>query len=342
MRFRAFAGAAVSTALFVLVVVASIAFAQLIPRVALVSSEIGMPSDEVTLAVERRIDLSTPANLELQWSDPTKLETPAGVDGFVTALVEPEQATCGSVVAHVNDQPIVALCSPFPLWRDLSSRSNGVDADVIAAMLVDSNHLTSSDADRSTVRRAIREWQSEIGVPVDGVIEPSTFLWFGAEVEPFEWSVNVGDSLANNPDLASAVSRITSATVAGDITASREGWFFELASGSPPIPVRSDGSIELAGSTLNTYLPEAARAEQLSELGGRLYLDQPILTTAVTATALVGDETGGWCVIRSDSLTGNLTPVGVQVIDSRLGSVFLQGEISPGDRILAFPGGQAC
>ena len=315
---------------------AALALGYLAPDVLLGSPlQDGAPTN--AFALERTLDLATPASVTLTWSESESFGLAPSSSGVVTDLQSATEG-CGKVVMRIDGEPVRLLCSQFPLWRDLTASSSGVDADVLWSLLEAGGFLNGDQTSIASRWRAIRAFEDDGGATRDGVISPSEFLWVGDSPVEFAWRVSLGDRVDDVSVIAETFPQLTRASLDAS-PASDFDWVFTPQGGVGDIPV-SESSID--AFALGEVLSEEAIASTPTELGGIIRLAEPILTWSFPVEFLRQDEDGALCVLRVDATTGDATLVPVELVTTRLGGAFVISDLSPGDELANESRGPTC
>ena len=155
------------------------------------------------------------ASLEI--SPPVKLS--ANGDGFVTtvSLHQGDAIESGTVVMWVNAEPVVALATSIPLYRDLVIGDRGTDVAALQEMLIARGYLSGS-ADGLfwyTTYEAVRALKRDLGFPdtMDGSFHLRWFVWLPiASFRVDHLTVIAGDRISSGTVFASqdgSLSKIT-------------------------------------------------------------------------------------------------------------------------------------
>lgn len=189
--------------------------------------------------------------------EPTTVSAPAaGVLTRVTAAGT--DVSRGSVLFHVDEQPVVLLLGAVPMYRDLSSGSEGADVEQLEANLVALGYtgFTADDEYTDATADAVEEWEEDLGVPSpDGAAAQSevVFLPVGGRVDTA--AAAVGDTL--QPGTAVVDLTGTAQLVDLEVDAADADL---VAAGTAVTVVLADGT-ELAGTVESTTVSASAAAE---------------------------------------------------------------------------------
>lgn len=145
------------------------------------------------------INYSDPAELPftLNIGEPTVLALPT--TGVLTAThCEPGQAiTSGSTLAEIDGQPILALSTPSPFYRNLEEGSTGKDVDALRQGLINLGYqIAPTGAYDAPLVSAVQTLQINAGItPADGTFRHSNFLWLPANtLTPAQCPLTLGQT----------------------------------------------------------------------------------------------------------------------------------------------------
>jgi hypothetical protein len=265
------------------------------------------------------------------------------VSGLVSSVaVQPGvEVACGQEVLRVAGRVLLAYCGPGPLFRGVSSRTTGADADQFVEFLRGLGLLADGDVTRQQVDRAIRDLQALLGWTVNGVVMPGDFVWIGAPFVPSAVLLEPGMSVDAAGDVMQVASTLVSATVtvgsgAQPVDSSSSPFVFALDSSTETYPVGADGTIEGLAALEGELRARLANGELPVSAVGSVRLAEPVLALTVPATAVVSGSAGE-CVWIRDGSVERVVPV--SVLGSSIGVVFVEGEISNGDEVVVAPVG---
>lgn len=135
----------------------------------------------VVAATEGRVGSSLQLNTVAAWAT-----APAGANaavGVVTSVVvtPAQQVAPGDVLYTVDLRPVVVAAGAVPSFRALGADARGADVEQLQRLLAAKGYLSESRtisgrADPATVA-AVRQWQQDLGVPVDGVVQPADVIY---------------------------------------------------------------------------------------------------------------------------------------------------------------------
>ena len=251
---------------------------------------------------------------ELTWDEGIEVRVATGASGVITSLDvrSGDDVACGDVIMHLNGEPLVAFCAPFPLWRPVDAATIGPDRLAVDEFL---------DATGASPAR------------VDGVVDPIRTIWLRGPLTVDSVDVEVGDLLVGgdvvlrvDPSLHSAQLRIaphlgTRAVFAPDVTPAQ-------------LQVDADGRITDLDALVAITRGQPDQAP--TELTGRLIESLPDGAVTVPIGALIDGPTQD-CVVTDD---GDIRPVDILVAEA--GGATVIGEITPGDRVRLQTGSASC
>ena len=105
----------------------------------------------------------------------------------------------GGPLFKVDEQPVVALYGSVPLYRTLRDGvSGGPDVQQLETNLAELGYtgFTIDDAYTSATAKAVRAWQSDLGLRETGIVEPGQAVFTPGAVRIAEQTARVGDVLA--------------------------------------------------------------------------------------------------------------------------------------------------
>lgn len=113
-----------------------------------------------------------------QW--PVARSTVSPATGTVTSVELPQDGliASGAVLYTVDMRPVVVIDGTVPAYRDLSAGMTGEDVRELQQFLVDQRGAALSADGRfgSATVKAVRAWQRELGITVDGVVRLGDLL----------------------------------------------------------------------------------------------------------------------------------------------------------------------
>jgi hypothetical protein len=290
----------------------------------------------------REIDLAAPATVAAVWSADRRVRLPA-VSGLVSSVsVSPGvELGCAQEVLRVSGRALLAYCGPGPLFRDVSSRTNGADASEFVAFMQRVGLLEQGEVTRQQVDRAIRNVQAWMKWPVTGAVTPQDFVWIGEPFIPSDVLVEPGVIVAAGADVLQIAPVVESATVAvgsgaraGD--AATSGFVFALDSSSTTYAVGTDGTIDDLSGLAAELRERLVDGELPASAVGTVRLEKPLSALTVPATAVLSGPSGE-CVRVSGA--GGDRAVPVSVLGSSVGVVYVDGAITDGDQVVVAPDG---
>lgn len=326
---------------------AALALAVIAVPLAHYTADRGQVLDPTTMAVVTRdADLATPATLTLRWSTVRTFRFGIGVSGLVTAVrAHPGRTVgCGSVVVKVDGREVIGLCTPHPLWRDVSAVTTGSDFDGVVRALAAMGYLPSRATPSTAAFAAgVKRFQRDHGLTPTGVLAPAQVVWLPGPVVPTAVAVQVGERAAAGEELLTVGERLLSATGAGSAPAgTHPKRVFNLEGSGERFPVTPEGSLadpEAFGATARRL--SAGQGPDLpSEAPGFVRLATPVTAAAVPTAAVISGPSGT-CV--QTVVGGVRTTVPVVVVGSTIDGVLVSGQLRPGTQVaLAADAGASC
>lgn len=291
--------------------------------------------DSQFVAVTTRIsDRPAQAELAISWTQGTVLRSSS--TGLVTDLTAEAAISCGSVVLHIDGEPVVATCGSAPLWRDVGGWTTGSDRDEVVELLEAEDLLSNTNPGAREVSRAIAQFQEERGLTRTGLLLAESTVWIGSgDIATAEPLVEIGDRVALDDPIYQIAPTLTEAIVESSDFDTTGPIVFSISE-SPTRFAISDGrvtdlqSLEIELRQLDP-LPDA---ELATRVAGSIRLAEPRELLAVPATAVITDNSVT-CVMASRG--ADLQPVEVSVLGSLTGTVLVDAELADGDLVLVNP-----
>lgn len=206
---------------------------------------------------------------EVEWTGElgygSSVDLTAPVDGTVTATVTVGTVVRrGDVIVEIDEQPIVALYGPIPMWRDLDTDVDGDDVRQLETNLValgyDPDHTVTVDETFTTATQAMVErWQEDLGVEATGTVGQDDVLIVAGPVSVTSAPM-VGD-LVRQGEVLGGVSARSIVTDVVTAAADAEEWgdvaSDEIATLSVIVPVALDSVDEwFVGQPVTVTLPD--------------------------------------------------------------------------------------
>lgn len=145
------------------------------------------------------IDYTDPADIPftLNIGEPTVLTLPS--TGVLTAThCEPgKPIASGSSLAEIDGQPILAINTPSPFYRNLEEASTGKDVDALRQGLINLGYqIAPTGAYDAPLASAVQALQANAGItPADGTFRHSNFLWLPANtLTPTQCPLTLGQT----------------------------------------------------------------------------------------------------------------------------------------------------
>ncbi|MCT2085175.1 peptidoglycan-binding protein [Microbacterium enclense] len=158
-----------------------------------------------------------PRTLPLELDMAPSIELSSSASGRVTALAcsESRALRSGDIAMRIDGQPVAALASEQPFYRDITWGVEGADVDALRAALGDLGYeVATSGRYSGELHDAVAVFQRDRGIaPADGSLLLSSILWIpNAQTVPSKCSLSLGQAY-NGGDLF--------ATVPGDLRSLR-------------------------------------------------------------------------------------------------------------------------
>ncbi len=304
------------------------------------------PQSDLNVAAVTRRDLARREELDgtVGFGDETPLVLP--IEGTLTSLPEPGTVIDhGSVIAAVDDQPVIAIRSDATLWRDLGpSVEDGDDVLAIERMLAQLGYAAEYDVTvdgdwTDATTNAVEAFQEDHGQDDDGEITRGEIVFIpgalrvadvggvlgqpaseaGITVTATDPTINVQLEVADATLLAAGdgvtVELPDGTTVPGTVVSIGEASTDESGATTIPVEVTVEGGVELPTGSPVDVLVEIVAAEDV---------------LAVPVEAVLALAEGGYAVeVREGSGT---QLVGVELGTFADGFVEITGDVAEGAR----------
>lgn len=236
----------------------------------------------------------------------------------------------GSAIARIDGQPVIALATATPLWRDVALGDTGADVRALQQELnrLGSRVVVDGIAGRSTIRAGSAMLRTAgMSNPPPDRISLDAVTWIPSDVSVVRSCAGtVGTDVQRNDTLVELPSELRGARLEQlpvDPVAGRR----EVRVGSTSAPIGSDGVVnEAAALEAIAGAPEYATAVASSDAPSTTAtwrLADPIEVAVVPPTAL-WDVRGGSACIRSVDDVGHREDRRVEVVGSQLGQSFVR------------------
>lgn len=143
----------------------------------MVGQEHSRTTPPVTYLVgEETIERSLTYPVTAAWRTVLTFRSPAS--GIITELATSGNIQPGTVIARVNERPLVVLSGAVPAFRQLELGATGRDVAALSDYLVEAGYLDeASDTYTELLAAAVEDWQREVGIPATGTVELGDVLF---------------------------------------------------------------------------------------------------------------------------------------------------------------------
>jgi hypothetical protein len=109
----------------------------------------------------------------------------------------------GDPLFKVDERPVVALDGSVPMYRALRVGAEGADVRQLEQNLTELGYrgLTVDDTYTTATAAAVRSWQSDVGRPRSGAVEPGQVVFTPGLIRVAEHMARVGDTIGGGPVL---------------------------------------------------------------------------------------------------------------------------------------------
>ena len=223
---------------------------------------------------------------------------------FTTVNVDAGQdVTTGTVLATVDNTPVIAYASATPLWRDLARGATGADVTV-AQNFLKAEGFYAGKADGTvaySTEKAIKAFNKGKGFGTNNpVLGLASLSWIGpGDVTVAAVSVHAGNACAPGTVLFTTTAALAAIDVTETPNVPRDADILLTVSGITTPYVAGSGRV-----TVPDFVQKVAAAlgPQTTDGVGTVALAQPVVVAWVPSSALVVDQQGRTCFFSG--LTG--------------------------------------
>lgn len=230
--------------------------------------------------------------------------------------------TSGSVVARVDERPILALWTSVPLFRDLTAGDEGTDVDGLRHELARLGFEVDPTGPYSrAVEKAVTSLQKRVGfTDPDGSLKRSEIAWLPeASVVANSCDGVVGDAIDPTGSFATIAGGLSNVRVGPDASAmkqlpgERQLTLFGAAGPIDPEGAVNDPDFLHAVAESNEYKMSLATSSQEHIQTGTSELVTPVDVYRVSPSAIFGVEGQNGCIQSGDDA------IPVSIVGSALG-----------------------
>lgn len=236
--------------------------------------------------------------------------------GLVTSVdvAVGDTLTTGTVVATVEDLPVVAYTSEAPLFRDLAAGDTGRDVRTAQTFLAELGHYGGAIDGRVTeaTEAAIAAFNDAHGWGDDTTLRLASLVWVGPGPGTVATvSSQVDAEVQPGEELVSMTAPISHVTVSEPAGLPPEGDLV-LHLGSRTVPYERGSGIVTNPSLASAIADALAPAEQGTVT---LALAEPVRIGTVPSSAVVSDPDGATCIFADvTSAPLPVTPLGGRLV----------------------------
>lgn len=282
-------------------------------------------------------------------------------EGVVTALHMSQGAAAqpGNVLFELDGSPKVGYSGLSPFYRELSMGMQGPDVVSLSGLLEEVGFLpkgTVTDYFSFEVFAALSNFQSEVGLKDNGILDPSSFVFIPADLGvladmrlavaspvPSDGVISVGTGIPLELRVVAPGEENAVAGLNGQLLLSSQAKTQELDR-----TVVTGPEAALIYEALDKWSQEGNIPPKLLEGNTALFTGlqvsqkETITSGVVPNTAVVANEDGGTCVLvvtREDPLVSKFQPVQITPISSEIGVTGVNQELI-GERVVRAPNDQ--
>ncbi len=266
-------------------------------------------------------------------SDPVLLTITAQDSGVITSVPDVDGVLrYNSEAFRIDEVPVVVLPGDFPAWRDLDEGYVGTDVEQFESALnllgYGAGALTVDDYFSEFTDSVAREWQEDVGLPVDGRFDLEDAFFAPAEAVVAEVLVAVGDAVSKGtPVIVVRTQRVaTSPSTAGSGAPSSAADVLQLQQALVRLgyTVPTDGIVgEETTAAIKAWQADiGAEADGVVDLGEVIFLPQPVRVTEASLT--IGSPVNDGSAVLATSSSSSVVLVDLPADDQDLLEVGLE------------------
>lgn len=290
---------------------------------------------------------TTPARLSLDWRDGPVVAAPPW-SGTITrvGVTVGDELVEGTVVAHVDEQPVRVLQTSIPLYRPVGPGTSGTDVLEAGRYLERRGLLAAGSATETyddELRRAITQMQTDHGLPMQtkGTLLPEWFVWVPETMTVSTVEISVGGPA---PAAGSPVLKANRTLTAARVVAAEDGVeprapasddvlsFVDDATGATWPLTAGSLDVDMSGIEPNDLLSMQGDDEEIS---GTLTQERSRGTLYVPSSSVETGRDGRYCVWLSTDGADEYESRPVDIADGRPGTVAIVSGLDEGDVVLA-------
>jgi membrane fusion protein, multidrug efflux system len=110
----------------------------------------------------------------------------------------------GEPLFRIDEQPVVALYGPVPMYRTIEEGVEGADVRQLQENLVELGYsgLSVNGVYTPSTAKAVSAWQADLGFPETGIVEPGQVMFLPGPVRIAGHMARVGDATRGAPVLS--------------------------------------------------------------------------------------------------------------------------------------------
>ena len=266
-------------------------------------------------------------------SDPVLLTITAQDSGVITSVPDVDGVLrYNSEAFRIDEVPVVVLPGDFPAWRDLDEGYVGTDVEQFESALnllgYGAGALTVDDYFSEFTDSVAREWQEDVGLPVDGRFDLEDAFFAPAEAVVAEVLVAVGDAVSKGtPVIVVRTQRLaTSPSTADSGAPSSAADVLQLQEALTRLgyTVPVDGIVgEETTAAIKAWQADiGAEADGVVDLGEVIFLPQPVRVTEASLT--IGSPVNDGSAVLATSSSSSVVLVDLPADDQDLLAVGLE------------------
>jgi len=266
-------------------------------------------------------------------SDPVLLTITAQDSGVITSVPDVGDALrYNSEVFRIDQIPVVVLPGDFPAWRDLDEGHVGSDVEqfesALDALGYGAAALTVDEYFSEFTDSVARQWQEDVGLPIDGRFDLEDAFFAPTEPVVVELLVGVGDAVSQGtPVMVVRTQRVAGSGLTADSEApSSSADVLQLQEAlvrlGYSVPTDGVAGSETAAAIAAWQSDLGAEVDGVVDLGEVIFLPEPV--RVIEASLTIGSPVNDGSAVLATSSSSSVVLVDLPADDQDLLEVGLE------------------
>jgi peptidoglycan hydrolase-like protein with peptidoglycan-binding domain len=266
-------------------------------------------------------------------SDPVLLTLTAQDSGVITSVPDVDDVLrYNSEAFRIDEVPVVVLAGDFPAWRDLDEGYVGTDVEQFESALdvlgYGAGALTVDEYFSEFTDSVARQWQEDVGLPIDGRFDLEDAFFAPTEPVVVELLVGVGDAVSKGtPVMVVRTQRVAGSGLTVDSDApSSAADVLQLQEAlvrlGYSVPTNGVVGSETAAGIVAWQSDLGAEVDGVVDLGEVIFLPEPV--RVIEASLTIGSPVSDGSAVLATSSSSSVVLVDLPADDQDLLEVGLE------------------